>query len=92
MTKANSEAEEIDILKSYEQDEWKSVNRLNEEIARYQSDASAWLENNILVSLALPASDMDALKERARAAGVSQEALIADLVHQFVTGKIQMQP
>ncbi len=92
MKKANSEAEELDLLKSYEQNEWKSVNLLHEELARYQSYAASWLEKNILVSLALPASDMDALKEKAKVVGVSHEALIASLIHQFVTGKIEMQP
>jgi predicted DNA binding CopG/RHH family protein len=90
MTKANPEADELDLLNSYDRDEWKSVNRLQEEVTRYQSYAATWLENNILVSLALPSSDMNALKEKAKAAGMTQEALIADLVHQFVTGKIQM--
>ena len=78
------------LLQSYERDEWKGVNFLQEEVARYQTYAAAWLENNILVSLALPANDLEALKEKAKVAGTSYEVIIANLVHQFVTGKIEV--
>ena len=90
MTNRNRDIEEEEILESYERDEWRSVSRLQQEIQRYQQIASAWLEANRLVSLALSASDFALLRRKADEAGVSYQEVVASLVHQFVSGKIKV--
>ncbi len=77
-----------DILDSFERGEWRSVTKLQSEVRRYQEYASSWLEVNRLVSLTLPAHDFERLKQKAGEAGISYQALVANLVRQFVTGQI----
>ena len=80
--------DEEDILDSFERGEWRSVNKLQREVRRYQEYASSWLEANRLVSLTLPAGDFERLKQKAGEAGIPYQALVANLVRQFVMGQI----
>ncbi|WP_286396403.1 hypothetical protein [Pseudanabaena mucicola] len=43
----NLTAEEEDILDSYERDEWKSIDNLQEEMNAYRQAAAAWMEKII---------------------------------------------
>jgi predicted DNA binding CopG/RHH family protein len=45
-----------------------------------------------LVSITLPQEDVKAIREKAAAAGMSYQTLIADIVHQYVTGKLVEKP
>jgi predicted DNA binding CopG/RHH family protein len=76
-------AEEQDILESYERDEWRSVSNLQEQRQRYRAYATATLEADGIISIALPAQDLEVIRRKAAAAGVSHEALIARIVHEF---------
>ena len=79
-----------EILDNYEAGEWQSVDTLQREVRRYREYASTWLEANRLISLTLSAADYDRLKQKASEAGLSYQALIANLVRQYVTGHIQI--
>lgn len=76
-------SEERDLLESYERDEWRSVSNIQERRLRYQTYANAALEADGIISLALPAQDMEVIRRKAAEAGVSQQALIARIVHEF---------
>ncbi len=75
--------EEQDLLDSYDRDEWRSVNHLQEERQQYQAYASAALEADGIISIVLPAKDLGIIRQKAVEAGVSHQALIARIVHQF---------
>jgi len=86
------EPEEQELLDSYERDEWQSVDKLQERLRQYQAYAIAALEAMGLVSIALPQEDVKAIREKAAAAGMSYQTLIANIVHQYVTGKLVEKP
>lgn len=73
-------------LESYEREEWHSVGGLQIEVQRYREYAASWLEQNRLVSVTLPAGDLEMLKEKAKNSGVSYQSLLTDLVRRFVSG------
>ena len=77
--------EERDLLDSYERDEWQPVGHLQEKRQRYQAYASAALEADGIVSIVLPAQDLKAIRQKAAKAGVSRQALIAHIVHQYAS-------
>jgi len=79
---------EQELLESYERDEWQSVTRLQEKLRQYQSYATSIFESMGLVSIALPPEDLKALREKAAAMGISYQTLIANILHQYVTGGI----
>ena len=82
------EPEEQELLDSYERDEWQSVVNLQERLRQYQSYAIATFEAIGLVSIILPQEDVKAIREKAAAAGMSYQTLIANIVHQYVTGNL----
>jgi predicted DNA binding CopG/RHH family protein len=87
------EPEEEELLDSYEQDEWRSVDKFQEKSRQYQTYAGASLESLGLVSVALPQEDINAIREKAATAGVSYQTLIANVVHRYVTGSlVEKQP
>lgn len=80
--------EEQKLLDSYEREEWQSVAKLQERLRQYQTYATANLEAIGLVSIALPQEDVTAIREKADAVRMSYQTLIADIVHQYVSGKL----
>ena len=86
------EPEEQELLDSYERDEWQSVAKFQERLRQYQSYAVAAFEAMGLVSIALPQEDVKVLREKAAAAGMSYQMLLANVVHQYVTGKLVEKP
>jgi len=88
----NPNREDQELLDSYESGEWRPVDSLQREIKRYQEYAAAWLEENSLISLALPAKDFGKLQKKANEAGIPYQALIARLIHQYVSGDMQAKP
>jgi predicted DNA binding CopG/RHH family protein len=81
-------AEEQELLDSYERNEWRSIPDFQERLRQYQTYASATLEAMGLISIALPQEDVQALREQAAAAGISYQTLVANIVHQYVTGNL----
>ncbi len=86
------EPEEQVLLDSYERDEWQSVDKFPERLRQYQSYAIAALEAMGLVSIVLPQEDVQAIRDKAAAAGMSYQTLIASVVHQYVAGKLVEKP
>ncbi len=82
------EPDEQELLDSYEQDEWLSIDKFQERLRQYQAYAIATLETIGLVSVALPQEDIKAIREKAAAAGMSYQTLIANILHQYVMGNL----
>ncbi|MBI4787100.1 MAG: antitoxin [Chloroflexi bacterium] len=85
--KLKLDAEERELLSSYERGEWRSVES-PKKIEQYQTYATAALEAHGLISIALPKQDLRAIRRKATEAGVPYQKLIADIVHQFASGKL----
>ena len=86
------EPEEQELLDSFERDEWRSVDKLQERLRQYQAYATAVFETMGLVSIALPREDIKAIREKAAATEMSYQTLIANVVHQYVTGTLVEKP
>lgn len=86
------DAEEQDILDSYERDEWRSVANVSEAMAKYQTYAIAALEQAGLVSIALPPQEIGILRQKAAEAGIPYQTLIAKILHQYVSGTLIEKP
>jgi len=86
------EAEENELLASYEGGEWQSVDKVREEVERYQAYAAAMLETDRQVSVTLPLTDFEKVQQRAFEVGMPYQALITDIVHRFMTENMTVQP
>jgi len=86
------ENDEQEILNSYDQGEWQSVKTVREDLRQYQAYATATLEQSGQVSIALSDEDLQSIQRQARETGVPYQKLIADVVHEFVTGRLVKRP
>jgi predicted DNA binding CopG/RHH family protein len=86
------ENDEQEILNSYDQGEWQSVKTVREDLRQYQAYAAATLEQSGQVSIALSDEDLQSIQRQARETGVPYQKLIADVVHEFVNGRLVKRP
>ena len=86
------ESDEQEILTSYEQGEWQSVKTLREDLHQYQAYAATTLAQSGQISIALSEEDLKAIQRKALESGMPYQKLIADIVHQFVTGRLIERP
>ena len=86
------ETDEQEILNSCEQGEWQSVKTLREDLRQCQAYAAATLAQSGQVSIALSDEDLKAIQRKALETGVPYQQLIADVVHQFVAGRLIERP
>jgi predicted DNA binding CopG/RHH family protein len=79
---------EEDILKSYENDEWKSVNNINEIKQQYVKYARNTFQKNKRINIRISESDLARLKAKSLEEGIPYQTLVSSLIHKFITGKI----
>lgn len=82
------DTEERELLDAYERGEWHSIGALQEKLEQYQAYATATLEADGLVNIALSKEDLEAIQRKAAETGMSYQALIANIVHQFACGQL----
>jgi len=86
MTQKNDDSEE-DILRSYEQDEWRSV----EEFKKLKEEYEAYVRNtsnkNKRINIRISESDLNRLKAKSLEEGIPYQTLVSSLIHRYVSGK-----
>lgn len=88
MNEKHLEAEEKELLVSYEADEWQSVKNLEDEIQAYSTYARATFKKDKRVNIRISSKDLAALQKRALEEGLPYQTLIASLLHKYVTGRL----
>ena len=79
--------EEQEILESYENDEWVSVNT-PEKIAYYRAAAKNTFKKEKRVNIRMTAIDLELLQERALLEGLPYQTLMSSILHKYVTGRL----
>jgi len=82
------DAEELELLRSVENDEWQPIPQMEQAIQRYQQIAAAARRESD-VTIRLPQQDLGLLQTKAREIGISYQALIVRLVQNFVASEGQ---
>lgn len=90
--KIQLDVQEQELLDSYERDEWNSIHSGTEMLGQYQEYAIAALDQAGVVSILLPQDDLGMLRKRAAEAGVSYQALIANVLHLYISGQLVEKP
>lgn len=82
------DAEEKDLLRSLENDEWQTVENLQEEIERSQKIAKATMKKNERMNIRMTKRDMDALKIKALEEGMPYQTLVSSVLHKYLAGNL----
>ena len=84
--------DEQELLASFERDEWQSTPNLADELEHYRQYAAATIAQQRSVHIQLAADDFARLQQQAKAAGLSRETFLEQIVHQYMAGELIKQP
>lgn len=82
------DAEELALLAAYENDEWQTVNHVQEQKEQYRTYARAAFRKDKRVNIRISEQDLFALQKRAIREGIPYQTLISSVLHKYVTGII----
>lgn len=88
MTKLTTEEQEI--VTYIEQQQPSSINMLENEKKRFMQMAQHQINKKKAISIRLADTDIERMKAKSIEQGIPYQTLISTLVHQYVTGKIQL--
>ncbi len=88
MSDLNLQPDELELLASYENEEWQSVKNVKEQAAQYQAYARAAFRKDRRVNIRISEKDLIELQKRALREGIPYQTLIASILHKYVTGAL----
>ncbi|MHB1545526.1 MAG: antitoxin [bacterium] len=88
MTKLGKE--EMQLLKEVENDEWVDIPNMEKEKERYKKLARSFALKKKNINIRLAENDLLKLKSKSLSTGLSYQTLVAFLIHQYVSGKINI--
>ena len=83
--------EEQELMKSIENDEWVSVNNLDEEIQKAKEAAKATFIKSERMNIRISPKDLNGLKVRAMEEGIPYQTLVSSIIHKYLAGRLREQ-
>jgi predicted DNA binding CopG/RHH family protein len=83
------DAEEKEMLASYERGEWKPVKATTRERSRYAGYAKATFRKDRRVNIRISSKDLEAIQKRAIEEGLPYQTLISSLLHKYASGRLR---
>ncbi|MEA3441847.1 MAG: CopG family antitoxin [Chloroflexota bacterium] len=80
--------EEMDLLKTYENGEWGSVEEIEAEKQRYAEYARATFRKDKRVNIRISRKNLEALQNKALEEGIPYQTLISSILHKYVNGRL----
>ena len=80
--------EEQNLLQSLENNEWESVENLQDEIKVHQDIAKNTLKKDKRINIRLSSNDLEALKTNAVELGLPYQTLVSSILHQYASGRL----
>ena len=88
MSNLKLQQDELELLASYEADEWKSAKKLQEQKEKYKAYAKATFRKDKRVNIRISEKDLLALQKRAIHQGIPYQTLISSVLHKYVNGTL----
>lgn len=79
---------ELKLLASYENEEWKSVKKIKEQKETYRAYARATFRKDKRVNIRISEKDLLDLQKVAIRQGIPYQTLISSVLHKFVSGAL----
>ncbi len=86
MSNLKFQQDELEVLASYENEEWKSVKKLKEQKEQYRAYARATFRKDKRVNIRISEKDLLDLQKRAIRQGIPYQTLISSVLHKYVSG------
>ncbi|MFZ5883688.1 MAG: antitoxin [Chloroflexota bacterium] len=88
MSDLKLQQDELELLASYEAEEWKSAKKLSEKKEQYRAYARATLRKDKRINIRISERDLLALQRRAVRQGIPYQTLISSVLHKYVSGAL----
>ncbi len=88
MSDLKLEQDELELLASYEKEEWQSVKNIKEQAAQYRAYARATFRKDKRVNIRISEKDLLDLQKRALLEGIPYQTLISSVLHKYITGAL----
>jgi predicted DNA binding CopG/RHH family protein len=85
MSNLKLQQDELELLASYENEEWKSVKKINEQKGQYQTYARATFRKDKRVNIRISEKDLLDLQKRAIRQGIPYQTLISSVLHKYIS-------
>ena len=80
--------EEKELMESIEQENWVSVDNLEEEIKKAREAARATITKSERMNIRISPNDLRRLKIRAMEEGVPYQTLVSSIIHKYLNGRL----
>lgn len=88
MSALKLQQDELELLASYENEEWKSVKKIKEQKETYRAYARATFRKDKRVNIRISEKDLLDLQKVAIRQGIPYQTLISSVLHKFVSGAL----
>jgi predicted DNA binding CopG/RHH family protein len=82
------DAEEKDVLESFERGEWRSVRNLKRAKSQAARYARATFRKDRRLNIRISSKDLEAIQKRALEEGLPYQTLIASVLHKYASGRL----
>jgi predicted DNA binding CopG/RHH family protein len=82
------DTDEKEILRSFDNEEWRSLETTKRERTRFRNYAEATFRKDRRVNIRLSGKDLQAIQKRALAEGLPYQTLISSLLHKYAAGRL----
>jgi predicted DNA binding CopG/RHH family protein len=86
MSNLKLQQDELELLVSYEAEEWKSAKKIKEQKEQYRAYARATLRKDKRINIRISQKDLLDLQKRAVRQGIPYQTLISSVLHKYVSG------
>ena len=88
MSNLKLQQDELELLASYENEEWKSVKKVKEQKEQYRVYARATFRKDKRVNIRISEKDLQDLQKRAIHQGIPYQTLISSVLHKYISGAL----
>ena len=88
MTNLKLQQDELELLASYEAEEWQSIKKLKEQKEKYQAYARATFRKDKRINIRISEKDLLDLQKRAIRQGIPYQTLLSSVLHKYANGAL----
>jgi predicted DNA binding CopG/RHH family protein len=88
MNNLKLQLDELELLASYENDEWQTAKNIKEQKEQYRVYARAAFRKDQRINIRISEKDLLDLQKRAMREGIPYQTLIASVLHKYVSGTL----
>lgn len=88
MSDLSFEKDELELLASYENEEWQSVKNFREQATQYRAYARATFRKDRRVNIRISEKDLLDLQKRALREGIPYQTLISSVLRKYINGML----